>query len=240
MEISSKRVGLYVRVSTQDQKCDLQLRELREYISRRPGWNIAKIYEDRASGASPNRKMLNELMADCRRRRIDVVMVWKLDRLFRSLKGIVTTLQEWGEIGIEFCSATDQLDMTTAQGRLMLHLVSSFAEFERELIRSRCIAGLEAARARGVRLGRPTNLTPEISQRILELRADGCSFREIERRLDRVVSKATAERVCKGVLSSGTIPPLKPTPLSEENQASKCNDNSRNETTVNGTRGRKI
>lgn len=201
-----KRIGLYVRVSTSDQRCDLQLRELREYVSKRPGWTIAKIYEDKASGANPNRRMLSELMGDCRRRRVDVVLVWKLDRLFRSLKGIVTMLHEWSEVGVEFCSVTDQLDLTTAQGRLMLHLVSAFAEFERELIRSRCIAGLEAARARGVRLGRPSNLTPAIEVEILRLRAEGISFREIERRLDKIVSKATVERVCKGILRGGTIP----------------------------------
>lgn len=227
-----KRIGLYVRVSTSDQRCDLQIRELREYVSKRPGWAIIKIYEDKASGANPNRRMLNELMSDCRRRRVDVVLVWKLDRLFRSLKGIVTTLHEWSEVGVEFCSATDQLDMTTAQGRLMLHLVSAFAEFERELIRARCIAGLEAARARGVRLGRPSNLTPTIEAEILRLRAEGVSFRAIERQLGKVVSKATVERVCKGTLRVGTIPLSDGYTPSVSIQGLTTGESGRNNTTV--------
>lgn len=214
-----KRIALYLRVSSADQRCDLQRRELTEYVSKRPGWTIAKIYEDKASGANPNRRMLSELMNDCRRRRVDVVLVWKLDRLFRSLKGIVTTLHEWSELGVEFASLTDNLSLDTAQGRLMLHLISSFAEFERELIRSRCIAGLEAARARGVQLGRPSNLTPELEVEILNLRKQSLSFREIERRLNKIVSKATIERVCKGTIRRGTNPHFSSYSAPQSNQS---------------------
>lgn len=188
-----KRVGIYVRVSTQDQNCALQIRELTEYASRR-GFEIAKVYEDKASGTSPNRKMFQQLLFDCRKRKIDTVIVWKLDRLFRSLKGMIQTLGELSNLNVEFISLTEAINLESSAGRLMVHMISAFAEFEADLIRSRVKSGLDAARARGVKLGRPKVCNSAIESEIVLLRQSGMSVRAIADRIGSV-SKTTVERV---------------------------------------------
>lgn len=196
-----RRCGLYVRVSSSDQNCDLQIKELREYVSRR-GWTIHKVYEDKASGANPNRKMLSALLNDCRIGRLDIVLIWKLDRLFRSLKNMIATFDEISGHGVDFISISDGVDLCkdSPTSRLMLHLISAFSEFELNLIRSRVVAGLQAAKARGQKLGRPSAMTPEIEAEILRLRfGEALSYRAIEQKLNRVVSKASIERVIKSV-----------------------------------------
>jgi len=190
---TSKRCGLYLRVSSSDQSTDLQRRELLDYCQRR-GWVVTKIYEDKASGVSSrNRKMLEELLSDCRRRSIDTVLVWKLDRLFRSLKGMIETLAQLSEWNIEFVSITDNVSLESSQGRLMFHLISAFAEFEADLIKSRVVAGLQAAVARGVKLGRPISLTQNVKRQIIELRQQRVSVRDIARRVG--VAKSSVQRV---------------------------------------------
>lgn len=190
-----RRVGLYVRVSTGDQNCEMQIGELTAYAKDR-GWTIVKVYEDQASGTNPNRKMLAELLNDCRKRRIDIVAVWKLDRLFRSLKGVIATLTDLNDLGIEFIALKDNLDLTTAQGRLMAHLLAAFAEFEVSLIRTRVKAGLAAARARGTHIGRP-RLDPALTARVLDLRRQSLSIRQIEHQLGRQISRGSIVRILK-------------------------------------------
>lgn len=198
---SKLRCGLYVRVSTQDQSCDMQIRELTAFAQAR-GWEITRRYEDKASGANPNRKMLAELMEDCRKRRLDVVCVWKLDRLFRSLKGVVVTLNELNDLGVEFVSLKDSLDLTTAQGRLMMGLIACFSEFELSLIRTRVKAGLDAARARGAKLGRP-KIAADLVAEVMRLRRSGLSIRQIEARLERKVSRGSIVRILKDTQPTG-------------------------------------
>ncbi len=126
-----KRVGLYGRVSTTDkgQDVELQLRELRAFAHAR-GWRIEEEYVDEGiSGSQANRPAMDRLLSACRRRQIDVVLVWRLDRLGRSLKHLIMTLDEISSLGIKFVSLREQIDCTTATGQLMLHLLGAFAEF---------------------------------------------------------------------------------------------------------------
>jgi DNA invertase Pin-like site-specific DNA recombinase len=150
------RAALYARCSTHDkgQDPELQLQPLREYCQRR-GFEIAGEYVDNGvSGTKDRRPQLDRLMDAARKRQVDIIIVWKLDRFGRSLKQLVTALDELSSLGIGFISYQDNLDLTTAQGRLMFHIIGAMAEFERELIRERVKAGLDNARRKGKRLGR--------------------------------------------------------------------------------------
>lgn len=170
-----KRVGVYTRCSTQEQSTELQRREIDAYAMAR-GWTCLNWFEDTASGTTANRVNLKRLMAAARSRQIDTIIVWKLDRFARSLKDLVLMLQEFQELGVTFLSLKDQIDLGTSSGRLMLHLIGAFAEFEASLIRERVSAGLSNARAKGRRLGRSRKVDAE---RVIQLRNRGLSFSQI-------------------------------------------------------------
>jgi DNA invertase Pin-like site-specific DNA recombinase len=149
------RVALYIRVSTLlAQHPEMQAAELREYCQRR-GWEIVEELTDRMSGAKDRRPALDKLMAACRRRRIDAVVVYRYDRFARSLRQLVNALCEFNELGIQFISLHEGVDTSTANGRLIFGIFASIAEFERELIRERVRSGLRHAVAKGKVLGRP-------------------------------------------------------------------------------------
>src|SRR5436853_3020268 len=131
----------------------LQRRAIRDSVSRR-GWTIAVEIKEIGSGASV-RELRQKLLEAARRRDIDVVVVWRLDRWGRSMTDLVTTLQELRDLGVGFVSLTEALDLTTPSGRAMAGLLAVFAEFEREILRERVRAGLAHARENGKRLGRP-------------------------------------------------------------------------------------
>ncbi|HAR41982.1 MAG TPA: resolvase [Bdellovibrionales bacterium] len=171
----ANRVAIYLRVSTQDQATELQQRELTAYVQAR-GWVVFKTYEDKATGTTANRAMLKAMLTDARLRRFDRIIVWKLDRFARSLKDLVTMLQELSELGIEFISLRDNIDLTTSSGRLMMHMIGAFAEFEASIIRERVRAGIANARAKGKRLGRPKTRDDGT---IKALRRQGLSIRSI-------------------------------------------------------------
>lgn len=155
MTTEAKRVALYARVSTQDQDPDVQLRELRLYVDRR-GWTLAAEHVDHGvSGAKDRRPALDRLLEDVRRRRVDVVLVWALDRLGRSLRHLVVLAGEFDALGVDLVSYTQPIDTTTPAGRLTFAVLAAAAEFERSMIRERVRAGIAKARAKGVRLGRP-------------------------------------------------------------------------------------
>jgi DNA invertase Pin-like site-specific DNA recombinase len=133
----------------------LQENELRTLATKR-GWAIHKVHEDRESGAKVSRPGLDELWRDCRRGRLDVVAIWSLDRLARSVKQLIGALEEFRRLRIDFVSLRQEgMDTTTSSGRLLFHVISSVAEFERELIRERVVAGMNQARNKGRRIGRP-------------------------------------------------------------------------------------
>ena len=148
------RAAAYARVSTADQTCENQLIELRRYVEGR-GWTAVEFVDDAVSGTKDRRPALDRLVADARRRRFDVLIVWRLDRLGRNLKHLVTLLEELQAVGIAFVSLGEGIDCTTAAGRLQLHVLAALAEFERARIAERVRAGLARVRASGKRLGRP-------------------------------------------------------------------------------------
>lgn len=182
MTHSTVRVALYARVSTMNgQNPEMQLAELREYAARR-GWTITSEYVDLGvSGSKESRPELNRMLKDAHARSIDAVLCWKLDRLGRSLKHLVTTIEDLTAYGVAFVSLRDNLDLSTPSGRLMLHIIGAMAEFERELIRERVSAGIQAARRRGARIGRPRVYAN--ADKVRALRAAGVPWREVSKRL---------------------------------------------------------
>ena len=175
------RVGLYARVSTNDQQTlTMQNRSIREYAARR-GWIITMQVREVNSGAV-RREAREKLIEAARRREIDVVLVWRLDRWGRSVTDLLATLQELEHLGVGFVSLTEALDLTTAAGRAMAGLLAIFAEFEKEILRERTRAGLVHARLNGQRLGRPATAALHTAE-IRKLHRAGVSKSEIARRL---------------------------------------------------------
>lgn len=195
---SMKKVAVYVRVSTQDQNHDMQLNELLKAVES-SNFILFKIYSDTGSGTKSNRIALQELLTDARSKKFDIVMTWKLDRLFRSLRHLVTTLNELQELGVEFISLRDSgIDSTTPSGRLLTHLLASFAEFEAAIIRERVLAGLNAAKHRGVKLGTPRKINHcEVERLIIQ----GLSQKQIASNLN--ISEPSVSRIKK--LSKGVL-----------------------------------
>lgn len=185
------RVGLYARVSTQDQQTlPMQSHAMREYAARR-GWIITKQVKEVGSGAS-QRQMREKLIDAARRREIDVVLVWRLDRWGRSVTDLLATLQELEHLGVGFVSLTEALDLTTPAGRAMAGLLAVFAEFEREILRERVRAGLAHARQNGKRLGRPVTAALHADQ-VRKLRRSGLSKSQIARQLN--IGRTSVRRI---------------------------------------------
>jgi len=185
------RVGLYARVSTQDQQTlPMQNRAMREYAARR-GWTIAMQVKEVGSGAA-QRQRREELLEAARRREIDVVVVWRLDRWGRSVTDLLATLQELEHLGVGFVSLTEALDLTTPAGRAMAALLAVFAEFEREILSERVRAGLAHARQNGRRLGRPITAALHANQ-VHKLHRSGVSKSEISRRLS--IGRTSVRRI---------------------------------------------
>jgi DNA invertase Pin-like site-specific DNA recombinase len=146
--------AIYARVSTFDQEPENQLAELRRYSSAR-GWASREYVDRGVSGAKDRRAALDSLLKDARRRKFDVVVVWRLDRLGRNLKHLVLLLEELQALGIAFVSLAEGIDATTPAGKLQMHILAAIAEFERARIAERVRAGLARVRASGKHLGRP-------------------------------------------------------------------------------------
>jgi len=177
------KAGLYARVSTLDkgQDTEVQLRDLRSYAQARE-WTVVDEYVDRGqSGAKDRRPELDRLLRDVRKRKIDLVLCWRLDRLGRSLKHLILTLDELQGLGVGLVSYNENLDLTNSTGRLMFQLLGAFAEFERNMIRERVIAGLNHAKAKGTKLGRPgVDLDRD---KLIELKDQGLTMRAMAGKL---------------------------------------------------------
>ncbi len=187
------RVGLYARVSTHDQQTlPMQLSTMREYAKTR-GWTIAVEVKDVGSGATtrPDRE---KLLDSARRRDIDLVLVWRLDRWGRSVVDLVTTLQELGALGVGFVSLSEALDLTTPSGRALAGMLAVFAEFERDILKDRVKAGIAQARKEGRPHGRPKTAAKLITE-MKQLKKEGVSKREIARRLS--VSRTSVIRLLR-------------------------------------------
>lgn len=177
----TKTCAIYTRVSTDTQNCENQERELRE-IAARSGWQVVEVYSDHAVSGSKGRKdrpALDRLLKDATRRRFDLVAVTAVDRLGRSLPDLLGILGDLHAAGIDMYVRREGLDTTSPTGRAAFGLMGLFAEFERNLIRERLLAGLARARAAGRRLGRP-RLPEEKARAVREaLAAGNASVREI-------------------------------------------------------------
>src|SRR5260221_13140413 len=148
------KTAIYARVSTFDQEPENQLQELRRYIEAR-SWTAVEYVDKGVSGSKDKRPALDELVRDAKRRKFDVLVCWRLDRLGRNLRHLILLLDELSAVGVAFVSLGEGIDTTSPTGRLVLHVLGAIAEFERERIRERVLAGLARARTQGRRLGRP-------------------------------------------------------------------------------------
>ena len=197
------RVALYARCSTAEQSTNLQLHGLREYAALRKFEVFAEYVDQGVSGSRARRPGLDRLMADAQRRRFDGVLVWKLDRLGRSLRHLLTLLGELEELRVRFVSLDDGIDTSTAVGRLFMQMRGAFAEYELAQIRERTKAGVAAARRRGKRLGRPRVHVPIARAQVLLGR--GLSMTAVARELG--VSRSTLRRSVKNVFPDGSLTP---------------------------------
>lgn len=198
------RVGIYARVSTHDQQTlPMQLSQMKDYIKNR-NWTLTIEVEEVGSGAKTRPKR-EELLKMARRREIDAILVWKLDRFGRSLADLITSLNELRELGVVFVSLTEALDFSTPSGRAMAGMLSTFAEFERDMIRERVKAGIANARENGKPHGRPKTASHKLDK-ILELKSAGLNNSQIAREL-----KISRPSVI-GLLKGQVIPPPKEKP----------------------------
>ena len=178
------RVAIYARVSTHDkgQDPDLQLKPLREYCKQRSFEVAGEFIDVGISGSKDRRPEIDKLMELSRKRLIDCVLVWKLDRFGRSLKHLVTALDEFEKLGVSFISYRENLDLTSSTGKLMFHIIAAMAEFERELIKERVKAGIVNARSKGKQIGRKP-IDNDTAEKIIELRNQNLSFGKISKQL---------------------------------------------------------
>ena len=187
-----KRAALYMRVSSLDQRPESQLYDLQQLASQR-GYEIVKEYTDKISGAKARRPALDELLADARRRRFDVVIVWAFDRMARSVRHFLEVLDELNQLGIEFVSCRENIDTGGALGRAMVVIVGAIAELERNLITERVRAGMRRARLDGIQLGRkPLDVNRAA---IVQDRLSGMSLTDVGKKYG--VSRGTVVRLVK-------------------------------------------
>jgi DNA invertase Pin-like site-specific DNA recombinase len=194
-EANTMKVAIYARVSTLNHGQDVRLQTAEQHqFAQARGWQVFDDYVDQgASGSKDSRPELNRLMADAHKRRFDVVLVWKLDRFGRSLRHLVNALAEFESLGIAFVSLSDNLDLSTASGRLMFNIIGAMAEFERALIQERVRAGIRNARAKGKRIGRPRKLVDVLE--LDRLRKRGLGWKKIAKELNLGVG--TVMRIVK-------------------------------------------
>jgi len=169
------RVAIYCRVSTSSQSGDPQESALQEFALRKD-WTQVRVFKDQAiSGATDRRPALDQLMRECRRGAIDIVLVWKFDRFGRSVRHLIEALEEFRQHKIEFVSVTEAVDTATPAGRMFFSMIAVIANFERDLIAERVKLGLAEARRKGTRLGRPPkkDISPEEVEKLRRERAKG-------------------------------------------------------------------
>ena len=183
--MDSPRVAIYTRVSTPNQTTDNQRISLEQVAALR-GWTIVEIYSDHGFSGSKgraDRPDLDRMLKDAVRGKFDLIAVWSLDRLGRSLQHLIETVNELQSVGVDLYMHQQALDTTTPAGKLAFSIFGAFAEFEKSLIVERVRAGLERAKRNGVKLGRPSNLNDTVRAAIVALRAKDVSIRTIASQL---------------------------------------------------------
>ncbi len=179
---TKKRVGIYVRVSTKDQSVEMQTNDLERYSKER-GFRIFKVYKDNGfSGSQESRPALSELMNDAKKRKFDIVLVWRFDRFARSTKHLISALYEFRNLGIYFISYQENIDTSSPLGEAIFTIISAMAKLERDIIAERVKGGLRKAKANGKRLGRPKSEVD--TGKIVEYRRQKKSIRQIARELN--------------------------------------------------------
>ena len=182
----TKRVAIYARVSTSSQTVENQFQELRE-VAKRNGWNIvAELADSGISGSKgrDQRPAFDTLLKRATRREFDLVMVWAIDRIGRSIQHLVVFLNDIQAMGVDLYVHQQAIDTTTPSGRMIFGIFSALGEYERELIRERIMAGQKRARAQGVKIGRPTKMNDAVRTSVRLLRDNGMGIREIAKRLE--------------------------------------------------------
>jgi DNA invertase Pin-like site-specific DNA recombinase len=194
--MSHKRAALYVRVSSDAQTVENQIRELRQAAGRR-GWDVVEVYRDAGiSGAKGRngRPGLDALLKDASRRKFDIVMAWAIDRLGRSLSDLLDTIQHLEACGVDLYLDQQAIDTTTPMGKLVFQVTGAFAEFERTMIRQRVKAGLKRAVAQGVKLGRP-RIDSETERKVRKQLAKGVGILKVAKSLG--IGTGTVQRISK-------------------------------------------
>lgn len=172
------KIALYTRVSTQDQSVGMQISDLRRYSKQR-GFDVYREYSDEGvSGTKDRRPALDELMEDAKKRKFDAVICWRFDRFARSTKHLITALEEFRHLGIEFISYQENIDTSSPLGKAVFTIVSAIAELERNIIIERVRAGIRRAKENGKRLGRPKRLNLNVEE-LQKMRDRGLSFKKI-------------------------------------------------------------
>ena len=175
------RIGIYARVSTKDQSCQMQLQDLRAYCAARGCQAFAEYVDAGVSGSKDSRPELNRLMDDARKRKLDTVLVWRFDRFARSTKHLRSALEEFRAAGIDFISYQENMDTSSPLGQALFTIIAAVAQLERDIIRDRVTAGVRSARAAGKILGRPKRIVDR--GRVLALHNQGLGLREIATQL---------------------------------------------------------
>jgi DNA invertase Pin-like site-specific DNA recombinase len=192
------RAAIYARVSTLEQHVENQLQELHTYVERR-GWTVTEFIDRGVSGAKDRRPALDEMLKLAKRRKFDVLVCWRLDRLGRNLRHLILLLDELQALGIAFVSLAEGIDATTQAGRLQLHVLGAIAEFERARIQERVVAGLARDKAQGRKLGRPERHID--SECLATVR--GLPVREAARRLG--IPRTTLQRALARTPAESTL-----------------------------------
>ncbi|NQY74379.1 MAG: recombinase family protein [Candidatus Margulisbacteria bacterium] len=175
-----KNVAIYARVSTHEQDPDMQLMALRDYAKKRD-FHIFNEYVDIISGKTETRENYDRLFANVRKRKIDIVLVWRFDRFARSTKALIIALDEFSGLGVDFISYQENIDTTSPLGRAVFTIIAAIAEFEKDMIVQRVKAGLEKAKSKGQQLGRRP-ITEDQQTTIHSLRSKGLSIRQIAKK----------------------------------------------------------
>lgn len=189
----NEKVALYFRVSTKSQDVEMQLIELRRYCASR-GFKIYKEYLDVGSGSRNDRESYNEMLKDAHKHKFQKLLTYRYDRISRSLRELIFLLETFKALNIDFISIHESVDTATPTGTLMFNIISSFAEFEREVIRERVRSGLAKAKEKGIKIGRP-KVSKEIVKGILDLHSEGKSRKEILTKFS--VAKSTYHSIIK-------------------------------------------
>ena len=191
----SKRVVIYARVSTNEQNCDRQVAEL-EQVVKNNNWELVDTYIDKGySRTTTTRPELDRMMKDAFVRKFDMVITLELSRLGSSLKHMIEIVDKFKEKKIQLFIVNQQIDTSSATGYMFFSIMTSIANYERELISERVKSGLENAKRKGIVLGRKTNLTPEVEEKIIQLKKEGVGYNTLAKRLS--VSVKTIRGVLK-------------------------------------------